>query len=283
MKNVKLIFFALVSVLIVLPLNTFAKEAYLINNNGIMISEEEYNNFIKIRPYEYLMTMDEDDYNKLKGLDYSNIKTTTKYIQTVYNRRYNAITEKEITKEEYESNIMPILDDDSTYIETTNKSLSLTLAGGSKWNYVVLTAAWKGTPVVRSFDVIGIRGDGVDFRNGSQTGEQIYSENGKYTKIDYDWNGTNIKRFDNGFGISMNVVNNDNLDSLVMTVDCDVTPTDTFSDIFGAYEHAVTNVSLEESHNYTLEASGLGEVFNFPLKVRQKYDGMTGVHLFYRQ
>ena len=178
---------------------------------------------------------------------------------------------------------MPILDDGDTYIETTNKKLNLVLVGGTTWNYVVLNAIWKGTPAVRSFDVIGIRGDGVDFRNGSQSGEQIYSENGKYTKIDYAWNGTNIKRFSNGFGISMNVVNNDNLDSLVMSVECDVTPTDTFSDIFGAYEHAVTNVSLEESHNYTLEASGLGEVFNFPLKVRQKYDGMTGVHLFYRQ
>ena len=89
MKNVKLIFLTLVSVLLVLPLNTFAKEAYLINNNGITISEEEYNNFIKIRPYEYLITMDEDDYNKLKGLDYSNVETTTKYIQTVYNRRHN--------------------------------------------------------------------------------------------------------------------------------------------------------------------------------------------------
>ncbi len=282
MKNVKFIFFALVSVLLVFPLNILAKEAYLINNSGIELSEEEYNNFIKVRPYEYLMTMNEDDYAKLKSLDYSNIKTTTKYIQTVYNRRYNAITEKEITKEEFENNVMPILDDGDTFIETSNKKLNLVLSSGTKWNYVVLTNSWKGSPAVRSFDVIGIRGDGVDFRDGSQTGEQIYSENGKYTKIDYDWNGTNIKRFDNGFGISMNVVNNENLESLVMTIDCDVTPTDTFSDIFGAYEHAVTNVSLEESHNYKLESSGLGRVFNFPLETRQKYDGMQGVYLYYK-
>lgn len=281
MKNVKFIFFTLVSVLLVFPLNILAKEAYFINNSGIELSEEEYNDFIKVRSYEYLMTMDEDDYAKLKSLDYSNVKTTTKYIQTVYNHRYNAITEKEITKEEFESNIMPILNDDGTYIETTNKRLEITLVGFDPWNYVVLTNTWKGSPAVRSFDVIGIRGDGVDFRDGSQTGEQIYSENGKYTKIDYDWNGTNIKRFDNGFGISMNVVNNSNLESLQMSVDCDVTPTKSYSDIFGSYQHAVTDVSLEESHNYKLEAGGLGRVFNFPLATRQKYDGMNGVYLFY--
>ena len=51
--------------------------------------------------------------------------------------------------------------------------------------------------------------------------------------------------------------------------------------IYGAYEHAVTNVSLEESQNYTMSLGGLGELFDYPFETSQKYDGMSGVHLYY--
>ncbi len=281
MRNVKFLFFTLASMLLVIPLHVSAENIYLTNNNGIEISEEDYNNFIKIKPYEYIMTMTDQQYNKLKSLDYSNIQTNTKYIETVYNSRLNITSNKEITEEAFESDVMPILEDRGQYVETTKKRLELGVVGGSYWNFVSLTAAWKGSPAVRSFDVIGLRFDGADVRNGSQWGEQVYSENGKYTTITYVWNGTNIKRFSNGFGISMNVVNNENLQSLVMTIECDITPTKNYTDVYGSYQHAVTNVTLEESHNYELDGGGLGYVFNFPLKISQKYDGMGGIQINY--
>lgn len=276
----KFIFVALF-ILLVMPIYTYA-ETYITNINGIEITKEEYDNFLKVKPYEYIMTMTEENYNKLKSLDYSNVMSNTKYIETVYNAKLKLTTEKEITEEAFESNVMPILDTDTTYAETIHKSITLTVAGGSYWNYVTFTAHWKGIPSVRSFDVIGIRVDGASVRNGSQQGKQIYSENGVFTDIDYAWNGTNIKRLSNGFGISMNVVNNANLESLVMTIDCDITPTKNYAYIFGAYEHAVTNVSLEESQNYNMDYSnGLGNVFVYPFETSQKYDGMSGIHLFY--
>ena len=79
----------------------------------------------------------------------------------------------------------------------------------------------------------------------------------------------------------MNVVNNENLQSLVMTIECDITPTKNYTDVYGSYQHAVTNVTLEESHNYELDGGGLGYVFNFPLKISQKYDGMGGIQINY--
>ncbi len=267
--------------LIVIPLTTNAKS--IINNNGIEISEEDYNNFLKIRTPEYIMVMNQDDYDKLKSLDYSNISTDTKYYETVYNPHLLLTTEKEITEDQYENPIMPILDTKDAYIETTHKKLTLTVAGGSYWNYVVLTATWKWAPSIRSFDVIGLLVDGASVRNGSQTGEQVYSKNDKYYGVDYAWNGTNIKRFDNGFGISMNVVNDEGLQSLQMSIDCDILPIKNYTYIYGSYQHAVTNVSLEESHNYELDNIGLGDVFKFPLETSQKYDGMSGVSLTYNQ
>ncbi len=279
MKKVKFTLLALISMLIVIPLNTLAET--IVNNNGIEISEEDYNNFLKIRTHEYIMTMDLEDYNKLKSLDYNNITTDTRYIETVYNPHLLLTTEKEITEEQFNNPVMPILNTKDGYIETLQKKLTLTLAGGSYWNYVVLTATWKGTPGTRSFDVIGLLFDGADIRNGSQTGEQVYSEDGKYYGIDYAWNGTNIKRFSDGFGISMNVVNNKNLGSLQFSIDCDITPTENYTYIYGSYQHAVTTVSLEDSQKYEINTGGLGRVFSFPLSISQKYDGMSGVSLDY--
>ena len=280
MKNVKymLLAFCLVAIL---PIHTFAES--IINENGIEISEEEYNNFLKIHTPEYIMLMDEEKYEKLKSLDYSNVETTETYVESTYNPMLGVTTEKEITEEEYENfnPIMPILGDKGASGETSAKKISMYVVGGSTWNYVSLTATWKGIPSTRSFDVIGIRGYGVDFRDGSQSGEQIYKVNGTAKRITYAWNGTNIKRFNElGFGISMNIVNDD-ITALQTSVDCDVTPTITTPALYGSYQHAVANLSLADSQNYTLGGSGLGRVFVYPYSISQKYDGMTGLTIQY--
>lgn len=280
MKNVKYMLLAFVGLISILPINTFAES--IINNNGIEISEEEYNNFIKIRTPEYIMLMDESQYEKLKSLDYSNVEITTKYVESTYNPKLGVTTEKEITEEEYENYnpIMPILGDKGASAETSAKMIEMAVVGGSTWNYVIVTATWKGIPSTRSFDVIGIRGFGLSFRNGSQSGEQIYKENGEAKRISYAWDGTNIKKFDNGFGISMNIVNN-TITALQLSVDCDVKALDSAPAVYGSYQHAVASVSLANSQNYTLGISGLGRVFVYPYSISQKYDGMTGLQIQY--
>ena len=280
MKNVKYMLLAFVGLIAILPIHTFAET--IINENGIEISEEEYNNFLKVHTPEYIMLMDESQYEKLKSLDYSNVETTETYVESTYNPMLGVTTEKEITEEEYENfnPIMPILGDKGASGETSAKKIVMGVIGDSTWNYVTLTATWKGIPSTRSFDVIGIRGYGVRFRNGSQSGEQIYKVNGTAKRISYAWDGTNIKKFDSGFGISMNIVNDD-ITALQTSVDCDVTPTLSHPGIFGSYQHAVASVTLAQSQNYTLSGAGLGGVFEYPYSISQKYDGMTGLTIQY--
>ena len=283
MKKIKALIFILVSLIVILPITTSAES--IINNNGIEISEEEYNNFIKIHTHAYIMTMNEEKYEKLKSLDYSNVQNEATYVLSTYNPHLLLTTEEEITKEEYDQfpedgGIAPLLDDGSAYSETSAKELTIALMGDTTWNYVVVTATWKGIPKTRSFDVIGIRGTGFTVRNGSQSGDQIYAVDGNFKYVNYSWNGTNIKRFDNGFGISMNIVN-DNINYLQLTVCGDFKDTLTQPTIFGSYQHAVKSLTLEESQNYTLGGSGLGSVFVYPYSISQKYDGMTGIRLQY--
>jgi len=272
-------FYALVGVITIFPILTFAES--ITNNNGILISEEEYNNFLKVYSHESIMMMNEEKYEKLKSLDYSNVVTEIKYIETTYNPSLNLKTEKELTEHEFEIYNLGTtygLTDNDMYRESTAKRLVMTVTGGTTWNFATLTATWKYVPTARTFDVIGFRGFGLEFRDGSQSGEQIYIVDGVYNMIDYSWNGTNIKRFDDGFGISMNIVNDD-IEFLQLETECDVKMLQSYPTLYGSYQHAVSSLSLADSQNYTLGGSGLGAVFVYPYSISQKYDGMSGLHM----
>lgn len=280
LKKITFMLYAFVSVLFVIPSVVNAKE--IINNNGIRISENEYNDFLKIYDNDYIMNMSEEKYNKLKTLDFSDITTSTKYIETTYNQSLQLTTEREITEEEFNEfePVSPLLDDGAASYETTKKKLVLSIVGGTTWNYAMVAATWKAIPSNRSYDLIGFYGFGFDFGNGTQEGKQIYVLNGNYTVIDYAWNGTNIKRHSNGFGISMNVVNSD-ITYLQFLAECDVRANIDHPTLYASYQHAQKNLSLADSQNYTLGGAGLGSVFVFPYSISQKYDAMSGVSVGY--
>ena len=278
MKNWKLNLFV-ITFIAFFPMLTYAEP--IINNNGVVISEEEYENFLKVHTPEYIMTMTQEKYEKLKSFDFNNIKADSIYVKSTYNDALKLTTQEEITEEEFNNfDIMPILNSDGVAGESVAKSLSMYLLGGDYWNYVLLGVAWKGIPKVRSFDVIGFYGDSFEFRNGSQTGEQTYGYNGKYSTIYYDWNANNTKLFDNGFGISMNIVDND-IDYLTLEAECDITPTANHGTIFGSYQHATSNITLAKSQKYTLGAGGYGMVFMFDENIAPRYDDMFGLRIDY--
>ena len=284
LKIEKLMLMILVSVIVLLPGHTYA-ESY-INENGIEISEEEYADFLKLFTPEHIMFMSEEEYERMQDLDFDNLDSSAKYVISTYNPNLGITTHQEVSELVYnnfnlENMASPNIGEGAVYRETTAKRLALTVASGSTWSFTVLTANWKYVPVTRSFDTIGLRGDGFSFRNGSQTGEQLYYLNGSYQHVDYSWNGTNIKKFDNGFGISMNLVNPTNIESLVLTVTCDIKADITHPEIFGSYQHAITSLTLANSQNYTLSSVGLGGVFAYPYSISSKLDGMSGVAIAY--
>lgn len=281
MSKSKLKVFVVIGFLVLCPV--FVSGKTVLNNNGIEISEEDYNNFIKIHNHDFLMNLDIEHYNRLKELDFSTLKTDTKYIVSSYNPNLKLFTSKEVSEEEFnkfdEKDNVPSRVTGGDYHETTSKRLAMTIVSGTAWDYATLELAWKKIPSTRSFDVIGFYADGMSPRNGSQRGQQSYHINGQYNVIDYSWNGTNIKRFDNGYGISMNLVNNTGLQSLHCTTWADMYVNSNHGSLFGSYQHAVTNLTLANSKNYTLGGSGLGNVFIYPINISQKYDGMGGTRI----
>lgn len=280
MKSVRFFF----SILLLIPMIVFAdkNDEYIINNNNIKINGEEYADLLKIHSEEYIMNMTKDRYDHLKQFDFNSIKKEEKYIITTYNPHLNISVDKEICKEEYEklSEEELRLSNGSVTAQTTAKKISMSVMQGGNWDYVNLDLTWKVVPSVRSYDVIGLRLDGLSVRNGSQQGQQLYYSNNQWNYINYSWNGTNIKKFNNGFGISMNLVDN-SLSRLQLSIECDVKTTANAGSINGSYQHAVANLSLADSKNYTLSGNGLGHVFLYPYNIAQKYDGMAGVRILF--
>jgi hypothetical protein len=49
--------------------------------------------------------------------------------------------------------------------------------------------------------------------------------------------------------------------------------------VYGAYEHATSEVTLAQSKKYSIASGGMGNVFDFKNSVWNKYDNTPGLHV----
>lgn len=166
---------------------------------------------------------------------------------------------------------------DVTFYQTTYKKITLmdtelTNTG----HFITIYTQWLIVPVTQSYDVTAMRVEDAYIVEGSQDGTQIYIKNGVTDLVSYSPNGTNIVKYDNGFGISMNLVNNASY--YETDISAVVQATSQYAKVYGTYQHAVTDVSLDESQSYFISHNGYGRVLNFATGVQHKYDGMNGVY-----
>ena len=216
---------------------------------------------LQYMPEEYLNSLSEEQYKKYLTLDVS-----------------KAVSNEEVYKtSKYPEEISPLGDE---YWETTYKKIKLTaIPYGDTINYsVMLDTVWKYDPTVRSFDVSALRFENMGYDKGIAGGTQAYTlkSTGKTTGISYSPDGTNIKKENDGFGISMNLVNDD-ITYIRCFIDVDASMSTKTGTIYGSYQHAIKNVSLAQSQDYTISQVGMGKVINFSTKVWNYYDDMDGV------
>ena len=142
---------------------------------------------------------------------------------------------------------------------------------------VMVYTQWLVTPATKSFDVTAMRFEDATIVEGTQDGTQTYWANGEYDFITYSPNGTNIRKQSNGFGISMNLVNDASY--FETDISANIRATGGAATVYGTYQHAVTNVTLEQSHSYNISHNGFGSVLNFATGVQNYYDRMQGVYV----
>ena len=256
--------------------------SYITNQNGVRISMTDYNLLTNIYSYAYIQTMTNEDYEnfKAKNININNLVKSEKYYKTEIDHLNNVVTNTEVTENEF-NNYNPNIQTRSVsnFIETQYKKLSLTLSDNHNgYGDIFVGLLWKMIPSTRSFDVIAVRYVGMTDVDGTQYGRQIWGTNGNYTYVNYGWNGTNINRQDNGFGISMNITNDSTINYLENYIGSAVQFTGNFQWAGASYQHATSNTTLAQSKSYTLAENGKNGVILFTGNIGEKYDNMPGVY-----
>lgn len=256
--------------------------SYITNQNGVRISMTDYNLLTNIYSDAYIQTMTSKDYEnfKAKNININNLVKSEKYYKTEIDHLNNVVTNTEVTENEfnnYNPNIQTL--SVSNFVETQYKKLSLTLSDNHDgYGDIFVGLLWKMIPSTRSFDVIAVRYVGMTDVDGTQWGRQIWGTNGNYTYVNYGWNGTNINRQDNGFGISMNITNDSTINYLENYIESAVEFTGNFQWAGASYQHATSNTTLAQSKSYTLAENGKNGVILFTGNIGEKYDNMPGVY-----
>ena len=256
--------------------------SYITNQNGVRISMTDYNLLTNIYSDAYIQTMTSEDYEnfKAKNININNLVKSEKYYKTVIDHLNNVVTNTEVTENEfnnYNPNVQTL--SVSNFVETQYKKLSLTLSDNHNgYGDIFVGLLWKMIPSTRAFDVIAVRYVGMTDVDGTQYGRQIWGTNGNYTYVNYGWNGTNINRQDNGFGISMNITNDSTINYLENYIGSAVEFTGNFQWAGASYQHATSNTTLAQSKSYTLAEDGKNGVILFTGNIGSKYDNMPGVY-----
>ena len=256
--------------------------SYITNQNGVRISMTDYNLLTNIYSDAYIQTMTSKDYEnfKAKNININNLVKSEKYYKTEIDHLNNVVTNTEVTENEfnnYNPNVQTL--SVSNFVETQYKKLSLTLSDNHNgYGDIFVGLLWKMIPSTRSFDVIAVRYVGMTDVDGTQYGRQIWGTNGNYSYVEYGWNGTNINRQDNGFGISMNITNDSTINYLENYIESAVEFTGNFQWAGASYQHATSNTTLAQSKSYTLAEDGKNGVILFTGNIGSKYDNMPGVY-----
>jgi len=167
----------------------------------------------------------------------------------------------------------------STFYQTSYKRINISRTTlDNNMHEIFLNTEWLITPVVKSFDVTGIRTFDATVSEGTQLGVQTaWNSTDGFSYVSYSPNGTNIRKQSNGFGISMNLINS-GVD-FYADIQALVTANSPYAKVYGSYQHAMANVSLIASQSYNISQAGLGHVFNFATEIEDYYDGMGGVEI----
>lgn len=197
----------------------------------------------------------------LIGFMECNAMTNEKYYKTILTE--SKYITYEISQEEYNSvDLVELL---NSNIETEYKRMSINQIGRN----IKLSVSWKKTPKYKSYDVISIMSDDVKFNANTIIGEQVAISNKGNDIVNYSISSNNTQFFNNGVGISMNLVNDAIYYDLSLVVSYSGN-----GKIYGNYRHAQSNVTLSQSQNYYLKN---GNIVFKNSSINNKYDSINPV------
>ena len=225
-------------------------EPYFTSNNGVELTEFQYNTLMDI--------LYEDDVYNLTNEDYENLHVD-QMIEGTFTYKTQEFETPEVSST---GGLVPYV-----YHETTSKKLTLARTCYTDVCIITTAVTWKKVPAVASYDVIGIRFENTSFYDSTNaftakmSGTYYYEPN----KVVKTGNGlADIKKITTGL--------------TYMALDTKIRPSNN-GIVYTSYQHAVKSVTLSEASNFTFSGNGYGQVFLWPMAIREKYDQMSGVYI----
>lgn len=244
-----------------------SEDVYYVNRNGVVMNQSNYDNLVEKLTLEYVSFMTQREYDSLKD------------------HELPIVAEKSIITEDVEIAGIPIVtvnpfavSGNLHSVATTAKRLGITVFDwGNGEYYVKASNEWISMPKVRNFDVFAMRpDDGMSLVSGTPSGTQYYATSSSADSIIYQPNGANTVTKSNGFGMSMNLVDNTAIEGLINTITARVSGSS--GTVSASYQHCTSwSVTKAQSMDYYLTVNGLGGVIMFNT-VASKYDSMIGVY-----
>lgn len=269
MKKRFLVLSFLLSILITPMIANASEEEYYTNKNGVVMDQSNYENLVEKLTLEYVSFMTQREYDSLKD------------------HELPIVAEKSIVTENVEIAGLPV-EIASPYavagspngIATTSKRLSIVAFDWGNGEYYIKAAnEWISMPKIRNYDVFAMRpDDGFSLVAGTPSGTQYYSTASTSDSIIYQPNGANTVTKSNGFGMSMNLVDNTAIEVLINTITARVSGSS--GTVSASYQHCTSNsVTKAQSMDYYLTVNGKGGVIMFNNSTTDgRYDGMMGVY-----
>lgn len=232
--------FGIVSLFLLSSIEVNAEEVYYRNNNGLPFTE-----------YQYQMMVERFDEDIVANMKY---------------KPYQMLDVSNITEENYEQEVLePSSNSRATYYETTCKKIVISKACTSSFCVVNFSNDWKCIPVVRSYDVSGIRLSSTNFYNTNY--DAYYESNGTAT------DPAGSRGASNGLGYAFKVPSSGDIGYSLVTAY--VKPTGA---VYASYQHGVKSMSLSRALDFTFTATGQGGVFEWG-SYDEYFDCMGGLYI----
>lgn len=246
--------------------------------NAANLTDSEYERLRLVFSEARISQMSDEDADRYLSYDLENTTKISKYYEVT--KTTNGTASREVTENYAKSAVNSINTSRAASHTTSYKNIQITATTtGSKNGYLIgVINLWLLEPYIKSYDVIAMRTDDATIVEGTQYGTQTYKKaNNTYGHVEYSNGGNNMVKASNGFGISMNLVDEGTI--FECSIDAVVTATTEWAEVFGSYQHAASNVTLAQSKSYTISHNGYGEVINFATGIEGVYDAMQGVSI----
>lgn len=224
-------------------------DAYYKNANGLELTEFQYKVLVDMFSEEKIEEFTEEDYDAL-------------HVERMIEGKYKyKVEEFETPEESYPGGLVPYV-----FHETPSKKLTMAVFNNGDFCTISLTVSWKKSPVVASYDVIGIR----------VANSMIYDDTNSFdAKMDGKVTTSYARAVKTELGLAdvfkiTNGISYASLDTRVRKTNNGV--------VYGSYQHATKAITLTNASNFTFAGTGYGSVFLWPSSIRSTYDNMSGVY-----